>query len=228
VRRSLFDDLDSEWQVLSLSPAAGRACEKWAVGETSVATIVERAHRRGRPAESDALLAILVERAATDDLACRTVLQCLMPAMRATARHYAHTDHVSDVESAVLTETIDRIRNYPIARRPTSVAANIALDVRQVFWRTSAKSVDAWATDPSEMPHKVPVDRSAQDEVVGMLREGMRSGGMTQEEAKLIFATRIMDQPLDGLAIRHGVKPQTYRKRRQRAESKLAAVAIEV
>lgn len=228
MRRSLFDELDAEWQIVAESSAGKRACVKWGVGEPTLGALVDRVQRRGAPAESDAILRNLVARSATDDLACRTVLQCLMPAMRATARSYSSVDHISDVESTVMTETFDRIRNYPLERRPGNVAANITLDVRQVFWRATSQSMEVFPTDPSRLPQRMNDSLAPPEEVVDVLRHGLQGGFVSDEEAAIIFSTRVLDYSLSDISTRVGIKPQSMRRRRQRAEQKLADRSIDL
>jgi len=91
--------------------------------------LVNVIHERDHEHRSDRLLFEIVKRAATDDLAARTALQCMTPAMRSLRVRYRSVDKSPDLESAI----VAKIRAYPIERRHEHVAANIARDVQQVF-----------------------------------------------------------------------------------------------
>jgi hypothetical protein len=229
VGRSLFDELDREWASLAVSAVAQRAFDKWKLaGISGLSELVSVVHNRDDYERSDNLLRKVVGRAKRDDVACRAVLQCMMPAMRSLAWRYRGYDTRVDVESQVVTETLARIRHYPLGRRPDHIAANIVRDVGQVFWRSVGRTVEL------ELSHSVlsvPIlqrGRSATSEVSDLLLEGVRTGGVTTDEAALVFATRVLDESVNALAERAGVQPQSIRKRRQRAEAKLEAMAVEI
>ena len=176
------------------------------------------------------MLLALVRRAtgaAGDDLAARTVLQLLLPGCKALVRRYRWTDYTDEVAAAVVAETYERIRAYPVDRRPTRVAANILLDVKQrLFWRRrppvgevghdlSAAVAPAYA-------------QTATCELLELLAWAVRHGHLTRDAAKLIAQTRVADVTIAELCDRNGSEAQTMRRRRQRAERrlKLAVMAV--
>jgi len=139
--------LDREWKEIG---GGGRgALRRWAADDPSLAqfgsvgALVERVNERGHAEESDALLLVLLRRAPLDDLAARTVLQAMMPAVKnLTVKFSTCGAWCADETAAVVVAAMwERIRGYPVDRRPRKVAANLTLDTRQRVWRTGYKQV---------------------------------------------------------------------------------------
>ena len=141
--------LDLEWERIGKGPRGRAALRRWASGDLplgglrSLDELVERVNERGNPARSDAILLALVRRTATDDLAARTVLQAMMPAVKNLTSKFSTCGAWSAEETAaeVVAAMWERIRSYPVERRPAKVAANLTLDTRQRVWRTGHKLV---------------------------------------------------------------------------------------
>ena len=144
----LIDRLDAEWEWLSRSRKGSRALHRWAEQDAELrefhdlAELVQFVHRRDRACEGDRVLYRLVCRAITDDLAARTVLACMMPGAKNLTGGYlwAHAD-AEESAAAVVAAMWERIRSYPVDRRPRKVSANLTLDTRQRVWRTGYKLV---------------------------------------------------------------------------------------
>ncbi|MBM3828859.1 MAG: hypothetical protein FJW09_09485 [Actinobacteria bacterium] len=81
--------------------------------------------------DSDYYLALIQQRATTDELAARVVLQRLMPAMLsiATKRGPITDNGTIGAFEAVVSAAWAVIRRYPIARRPVHVAGNLVRDI---------------------------------------------------------------------------------------------------
>ena len=141
--------LDREWERIADSPAGRRAVRRWAerepllVGVRSLRQLVELVNVRGRAEESDAILLEVLRDAASDDLAARTVLQAMMPAVKSMTARFTPCGAWSSEETAavVVAAMWERIRRYPVDRRPKKVSANLSLDTRQTVWRTGHKLV---------------------------------------------------------------------------------------
>jgi hypothetical protein len=235
VAKSLFVIMDEEWATLSKSQAAIRALRSWDVAAAprvkDLGELVNVIHERGHEHRSDRLLFEIVMRAATNDLASRTALQCMTPAMRSLRLRYRSYDKRPDLESAIVVETLAKIRKYPIERRPEHIAANIARDVQQVFWRSVVGKTaprDGVAVGITDEVHDDSGFANSTDEVVALLKEGMTFGAVSKSEAALILATRVFDQPSESIAQSKGIAAQSVRKSRRRGERKLEAVAIEL
>ena len=141
--------LDLEWERIGNGLSGRTALRRWASGDSHLGGVrtldelVQRVNARGNPARSDAILLTLVSRAATDDLAARTVLQAMMPAVKNLTSKFSACGAWSAEETAaeVVAAMWERIRSYPVERRPAKVAANLTLDTRQRVWRTGYKQV---------------------------------------------------------------------------------------
>jgi len=145
----ILERLDLEWEQIARGPAARRALRRWAVTSpsladfASIAALVEKVNERGHPEESDAVLLALLQVAPVDDLAGRTVLQAMMPAVKNLTAKFTPCGAWSSEETAavVVAAMWERIRRYPVERRPKKVSANLSLDTRQTVWRTGHKLV---------------------------------------------------------------------------------------
>jgi len=147
--------LDREWE--GIGTGGRRAIRLWAVGDPGVAgfatidDLIVKVNERGHPDESDALLLALLRSAATDDLAARTVLQAMMPAVKnLTAKFSTCGAWCAEETAAVVVAAMwERIRTYPVDRRPRKVSANLTLDTRERVWRTGMKQVHGKVPRPN-------------------------------------------------------------------------------
>jgi hypothetical protein len=224
VVRTLFDELDDEWNRLGGSRSGKRALERWSLDGGNSLTDLEAIRQeigRGFQSElSNQLLRQVVENARTDELAARLALQCMMPAMRTAARRWQSLDAWSDIQSAVITETLSRIRQFPLERRMGNVAANISRDVNQAFSRRAAKGRIEEAYFEHDRP--APVSTDSKSELLALVAEGSRRGVIDQVGAELIVRTRVFDDRPEALSPISGIKTPSLRRRRQRAEERLA------
>src|SRR5207302_1467041 len=136
--RSAFDALDRDWTVLVCSPEAGVALQRWCDAPELVASdldaLVERICAAAKT-DADRACAALAERAPADGTAARVLLQVLRPGLRNLVRRLALGGSFDDVDQELLAIAWERIRTYPIDRRPAAIAANILLDVRKRYLR---------------------------------------------------------------------------------------------
>lgn len=230
---TVIDLLEQEWTQLEGSASASRALRRWSSedyglgGLATLGGLRETVQdRTTSPVVRDGILLALVRRAATDDLAARTLLQLLLPGCKALVRRFAWSDDLDEITAAVVAETFDRIRTYPIDRRPGRVAANILLDVKQrVFWRTPT-TVPTVSLE--EVSHSIPVpeaDENAAFELLDLLHWAVERGHLSVADAHLIADTRVAGTSVERVCGRTGDKQQTVRRRRQRAEHRLAQAA---
>jgi DNA-directed RNA polymerase specialized sigma24 family protein len=233
-RATLFTRLGEDWADLVADPAAARRYAAWRAGDGALAAhaslpdLRAAAHRRGDPQASDRILAALVRRAATDDLAARVLLHLLLPGAKAlTARLWWLADPEERAAAAVAA-VYERIRTYPYARRPARIAANILADARQQLTRRHRPRDTALRTLPLDEAdeHRLPPvpDRpqpSAAEELLDLLRWAVALGHLSAEQGRLIAATRLADVGCDELGAQVGLGAHSLRRRRQRAESAL-------
>jgi len=235
--RQFLDLLHDEWQHLAGSPESRRALACWSEdpalgGFADLYAVVAEIQRRGRPAESDRILLALLRRAPSDDVACRTVLQAVMPVLKSLMSAYQLTGAPEDVSTATVEAAFERIRRYPCDRRPARVAANLLNDTRQVLWRAARRerrlslAIEPFTKEVLEDLDDRSSEPSAPDELVDLVGEALRLGHVQPAGARVILLTRVIDVPIDDLASEMGLKAPTLRKRRQRAEAALAVMGM--
>ena len=131
--------MDREWEALQVDADAGAACRRWADREDVLTGCATPADVLGRvPLAADAVLLLLLGEAAVGDaVAARVVLQALLP----KAVLMASVDRGAEVDDYV-TALWCAVATYPVRRRPTSVAANLALDTLKTVRRERRPVVD--------------------------------------------------------------------------------------
>lgn len=195
--------------------------------------LVEAVQRGADRARADRVLAALVARARSgDELATATVVHALTPGCLALAGRLARFSTFGEAAADVAAQVVVAVRTYPLERRPRAVAANVLLDCAQVLTRAGRKSArraaacvpfhEARADDAAVV---VAPSAGEEDGLEGLLAWAVAEGHLCPASAELIRATRLGDVAPAHLAALAGVEPQTLRRRRQRAEARLASAA---
>ena len=230
---TVFSLMEEEWNELAVSKRSVRRLRRWAntddrlAGFANLEVLRLYVHRRDQPAASDRVLAALAALAADDDLAARTMLQTLAPGLiRLACAYRGAGPSADDVANTVVAAAFERIRRYPIERRPDRIAANVLFDTRQAVSRSLGRprvreiamaEIGAYTGAGNEP--------SAARELVALVDEATRRNTVTPDEARLILLTRVGDVPISRLAQEQGCLVHSLRRRRLRAESRLAAFA---
>lgn len=138
-RAAVLRRLDVEWAALQEDAAAVTACRRWVAGAPSLVGCGSPAEVLARVADDpDAVLAhLLGVAAAGEPFAGRVVLQALLPKVVLMAS----VDPAAEVDD-YLTAMWCQIAAYPLVRRPSSVAANLALDTLKAVRRQRRPVVD--------------------------------------------------------------------------------------
>jgi hypothetical protein len=225
----LFYRLTEEWTSIGSSAAGVAALRRWSVEDRDLAgfenldDLIRSVHRRGRARESDLLLAALARRA-DDKLAARTLLQAVLPGLVRIAVSIRAPKDDEDITSLVLARAYERIRHYPIARRPEHIAANIVLDTRQKVSRELSRArVHEVLVEEVAMMDVASDPSDSGVEALALIEAAVRRKELLHHDAQLIVLTRLHDIPLSRLAAEWGFEEQTLRARRRRAEAHLAA-----
>lgn len=235
--RPVFDALDRSWATLVHSPEAAAALDRWSAEPVLAApdldTLVDRVWAASKPG-ADRAHAALAARAPVDETAARVLLQVLRPGLRSLGRRLALGGSFDDVDHELLALAWERIRTYPIDRRPTAIAANVLLDVRKRYVRdvleperlrlecirdslsTSAPSAEQEALDAFE-----PSLRRAH----AHLAAAVERGTVSRAGASVVWRTRVQQDDEAEVAAELGVNVRTMQRRRQRAERQLAAAS---
>lgn len=214
----ILADLDAEWRDFVRSCEATDAVERWRHSHAALSdlTSVEdvRALRRVEQRADDVLRA-LVDRAPTDPVAARTVLQSILPGLVRIACWYADDDPES-AASDVIAIAWERICSYP-AHRAGDVAPNLLLDVRKQM---------RFDREPLGYVAAPTVERSAEDVVLEAMlfddlrkAERERTGGDGSFE--LVVASRVHGHRVVDIAAARNERPHTVLMRRKRAEQRL-------
>lgn len=222
----LFTALDQEWAALSRSARARRTVTSWSddpalEGFDDPAAIVAalRAGRRD-PAAANRVLAGLARRAPFDDLAARTLLQALIPGLVNVAKRIGRGIIDEELEAQVLTEAVDRIRNYPLERRPRAIAANVTMDVFHRASRHAAATMqlidEPIAADPADDPSA---------EVCAIVQDALDRGRIRPVDADLLLSIAVGHDTITSRARREGVSYEAMNERWRRARNRLRRAA---
>jgi hypothetical protein len=232
---SVVELLDREWGRLAADPRAAQrlpdVCRS--AGAASSLAAVERFVRSADPPAADAVLVALAARAVEgDELAARVLLQLLMPGVRRLARTWWALGEPEERAAAAVAAVYDRIRRYPLARRPRRIAANVLMDAASDLRRAARGAAAPAAEDcRADRPGWEPVAAEPEHpalELADVLAEAVRAGVVSAADAELIAASRIAGVPLAEIAERRGAKLRTLQWRRRRAEATLSASASAV
>jgi hypothetical protein len=234
--RPAFDALDRSWIALARRPEATEAIERWRhLPELAAASFDELIEViwTADPATADRSCAALAALAGRDELAARVLLQVLRPGLRSLGRRLALGGSFDDVDHEILALAWERIRTYPIDRRPAAIAANILLDVRKWYLR-SVMDPSGGAASLDHLPDShQPVAPSAEHEALeavgpslrcaqARLRTAVVEGTITPLSAAVVWRTRVVQEDDAAVARSLGVEVRTMQRRRQRAERLLA------
>ena len=233
---STFAALYQEWASLAQSPTTTTALARWGTDDptlarfATMAELVAFVERRGSPAASDTVLAALARRSPDDQLAARTLLQLLLPALCGLAKRHRWIGDVDERAQAVVAIAYERIRTYPFERRPRRIAANVAWDTTQRLLaerdRQRREPPLAGAEEAEEWPGPaLDETSSATEELLELLGWARRRGHLNAQAIRLIALTRVADVAPAQLVPEFGSDPAGVRRRRNRAEQQLRAVA---
>ncbi len=178
----------------------------------------------GPHVEKDSILCALLIWAKHESIGARVVLQAIWPGLlRLSARIMPDGRGREELRSIMYLAAWEGIRDYPVARRPRHVAANLLLDTmhrtllelgRESAWLAARSSTGI------ERHRRERSDELASD-VDGLLDQAIRAGAVSAAEAETILASRIDGVELAELARSAGVSYNTMKLRRQRAERRL-------
>jgi hypothetical protein len=234
---------DHEWQRLLADPSTRVRLATWA-GEhpvlspfTDLPAVLHAAGRGLGPNEADQVLAAVVERAATDDVAAHVVMRRVLPGLLAAAirRGASGRWRVRPLFGDLTATAWVLIRTYPLERRPRRIAVNLLRDaeyhvcVRPYRLRAGDElPVDPAAPVPGAAVadlrgHSLDRPAHASRELADVLAEGRRAG--LTDEVELLGALYLRGEPVAEAARRLGVSPRTILNRRLAATERLRQVA---
>ena len=230
--RPAFDALDRSWATLAHSPEAAAALARWApeheLAAPDLDTLVERIWAATKP-DADRAHAALAARAPTDATAARVLLQVLRPGLRNLGRRLALGGSFDDVDHELLALAWERIRTYPIDRRPVAIAANVLLDVRKRYVRDVLEPLrvehicdDLWPSTPSAEHEAIETYEPSLRRAHAHLVAAVERGTISRASAAVVWRTRVQQEGDAEVAADLGVNVRTMQRRRQRAEREMA------
>ncbi len=224
-----IDILERDWRRELNSPRLRSRFQAWSDADPALCRfqdavgLVRFLRGPGPRAEKDAVLCALMRRARLEPLAGRVVLQAMLPGLKKLAgRMLSDAREREELWSALMACAWERIRTYPVERRPRKVAANLQLDCLRGTLRSLAgarspdRTVLAW-----RLPEELDAPERCEGDVDALLARATAAGAVSKAEAELILSTRIDRIPLSVLARSRGVKFDTLKHRRNRAERRL-------
>lgn len=192
---------------------------------------------RADPLLKDAALAALLRLARTEQLASRVVLQAMLPGLKTLAARLLRRSPEGEREPVLEREELwqvlfcallERIRTYPLERRPRKIAANLLLDTLHATvaeMRREAAAREQVSFEAAAEAELVEQEAAAVEvvDVEAPLRRAVAAGVLSAAEAELILETEVDAVPLAEVAGRLGVTYNAVKKRRRRAERRLLA-----
>ena len=252
----LYRQLTQEWAELHITPSTPVTVRRWGRAEKALAgfampgQIVDAIDAAGHDRTNELLLALIRLFQRGHQLAGRVVLQALLPKLAKTATHAggmctsSSDTWAEDRRHITLAEFWDVMADYPVERRTSSVASNLALDTlhrvtgarkpptdlpvdphdfRDEETRDGARRT--WlaglsTTDPD------PVEEITPDsDLLEVIAWGMRNATISQDEAQLLVASYLPERTqgfgFAAVAEQLGLSQAAVRQRCSRASRKL-------
>jgi hypothetical protein len=221
----LFRALDRDWSDLSRSLLARAALMRWRqdpmLSQFSDLPAIIAALRdpSSGPECTNGILAALAARSGRDDVAARTLLQALLPGLTNIAKRLGRGYVDDELEAEVLTEAIDRIRNYPLERRPHAIAANVTLDVFGAITRRRQRTNDTPFDLDAEAELELELDPSEQ--VCELVHDALERGKIRSVDAQLLLSVAVGHDTISARAEREGLTYNAMCERWRRARNRL-------
>lgn len=228
----LGDRLDAEWEILRMSRRMRAQARTWRSpsGDHPLDVALDRvlthqphdlgdlvAATQGHEPAGDATLLRLVELARHDDLACRVVVQRLLPALVHGARRYHRVGDRVDAMSIAVPALCLAIRSYDTTNRTRHVAASLVSDtIFQAFRRPlRRRSSTEVVRSPDVFDDCADATEPSAHEILADVERDARSSGVEQRDLDLLLALTV--HPQSAVAARLEVTTRTIRTRRDRA-----------
>lgn len=252
----LYRQLTQEWAELHTTPSTPATVRRWGRSEKALAGfampghIVDAIDAAGHEQTNELLLALIRLFQRGHQLAGRVVLQALLPKLAKTATHAggmctsSSDTWAEDRRHITLAEFWDVMADYPVERRTSSVASNLALDTLHRVTGARKPPTDlpvdphdfrdeenrdgarrTWlaglsTTDPD------PVEEITPDSnLLEVIAWGMRNATISQDEAQLLVASYLPERTqgfgFAAVAEQLGLSQAAVRQRCSRASRKL-------
>jgi hypothetical protein len=220
--------LERDWRRMHADPALRARLRDWQQPEPALrglrtpGDVVRLLQASGSAERKDQVLLALARQATLDPLAARVALHALLPGMKEIAGRMLLDRHErEEVWSALLAAAWERIRQYPVERRPRRVAANVLLDCMSDALTELARDRVDRALTSEPVPIDLVAGRDADLDIDQLLARAVAAKAITERDARLIARTRIDGVPLCLQAKRMRADYHALVVRRRRAERRL-------
>jgi len=243
----IFGQLIDEWARLCQLPSTARQLARWGATEDALAGFTSLQELvtgidEGTREEDDAWLGALIRLAQTGQtMAGRTVLQAMLPKLTRfahTTRPTSESTEPEDHRHVIVATFWTVLAGYPIHRRPSRVAAGLALDTLHALTAdTRAAAVEfpvpADALDPvagGQAEHEKPApeagELSSDADLLEVIAWGIDSGVLSGEDAAVLTRVYLPEEKRatsSSVAAELGLSASALRQRCSRARRRLIA-----
>ena len=233
----LVGRLNAEWARLCADGATSAVVASWSADHEALAgrtclSDIERAITGADRTDADRmLLALLYLTQNGDELAARTVLQLMLGKAVRIANTYAGRDTHENMEHVTVAALWSTIATYPTARRPSKVAANLAMDTMRAVSGEFAYGRSESPAEPDVLADRLaaPDERAEAPpdlELIELLAWAVDHDVVTASDATLIvdiYAPAAGEPGGAEAAARHGLRWPAARQRCSRAVRRIAA-----
>jgi hypothetical protein len=178
----------------------------------------------GAQHRKDELLATLVHLAQHGphpNLAVLVVTACLLPGLRHLIGRYARRLDRQEALQVLVTALCEHIPTFDLDSHPRFVATHL-LGLPAGRLRRAVGSERSWASHSRRIPDTPAADTTSGSPVAEPMRLAMTAGVVTASNSWLIHATRVDGLPLRAAACLLNLGYEAAKKRRRRAENRLA------
>lgn len=257
----IFAKLSQEWTRLDGLPSMSRTLARWAktepvlLGCSSLGGLLDQIDAAGGDETDQLLLALLRLSHSGQQLAGRILLQAMLPKIARMVRSTSHSrneDHNHDdrrhVAIAIFWEIV---ASYPVDRRTTGVAGNLALDTLHQLTADRRKSPGDIAVAPDRLSetlynnlqinqaktarpisgltyelHSSTDGLSSDSDLLEVITWGVSAGVICSDEANLLIEVYLPSPanpagPATRAGVAAGLSPAAVRQRCSRARRKL-------
>lgn len=230
----LGDGLEREWKALASRSESKDALRRRSAADPRLADFIGfdeliAAVRRPPSAKvGNDVLAALLRLGSEDPFARRCLLEALMPGLiRLACRFPTCGEDADDRLQTVLLHAVERIHDLAGQELPWPAVA-IGGYVRDHLRRAERAHRDPAAPLEAAATIRAAPERTAADQLAGVLVEGFRRGTIRPDDAALLYTTRVAGHPTAAVAAAVGVDPVVLRTRRRRSEQRLIGQSMSV
>jgi hypothetical protein len=174
--------------------------------------------RAASQARQDELLGALVRLVRADRRAFGVLAACLLPGLRHRMVRLAPSLDRHEALAVMVGALYEAVVRCDTAQHDLYVAENLlALPTRRL--RRAVVAHQAWSGHAQHSGDVAPHERGPELSPGALLASAVDARVLTEQEARLIFDTRIADRTLPEVARRIGLHYEAAKKRRQRAEA---------